>query len=512
MDRQTTPVEFAFSFIGSDSTRRQYSQRLKRFFDHIGIQGSSLEEQGRAFLAQAKSTKNNPDSEYWVEDTIMSYLDFHIKRFRKGGLASASLGSFYYPIRAFCDPYERELPNIGWKRLLKPVPAAKSYANDRAYQIEEIRKLVQHADRRTKVLVYVMCSSGIRVGGWEGLCWKHVEAKKNDKGEVIAAKLTVYNEDGDQYFTFITPEAYAALKEYMDYRASYGENITSKSPLIRDRFATKGKKSDGGSSSSGGGDDDNKAGNSRGGGLYGIATVAKALSVEGIRKALNRELRAQGLRGLLPEGETRHPVKQAHGFRKFFFSRAIGAGMIHDNVDYLIGHRSGNQASYFKPEVEGALLQDYLKAVDSLTINDNKTTLLQKEIAELKEKKQEENYIVLGKITQRDREVEELKRDVEALRMAFQASQVLIDYQEYQNNTLLDNDEMRGIIKEAREEARDEAKYINRLEEEAAEIVDPEMEVEFFVSKEEEAVAAAQKKKPLQQNSKSNSKVNKKSL
>ena len=136
-------------------------------------------------MVKAKSTKNTND-EYWVEDSIRSFLEFQIERFCKGELAAASIGSYYWPVKAFCEPYERELPSIGWKRLLKPLPAAKSYANDRAYQIEEIGKLVQHSDRRTKVLVYVLCSSGIRVSGWKGLCWKHVEAKKNDKGEVIA--------------------------------------------------------------------------------------------------------------------------------------------------------------------------------------------------------------------------------------------------------------------------------------------------------------------------------------
>jgi PAS domain-containing protein len=157
--------------------------------------------------------------------------------------------------------------------------------------------------------------------------------------------------------------------------------------------------------------------------------------------------------------------------------------MIHDNADYLMGHRAG---SYFKPEEEAALLRDYLVAVQSLTINDNKTALLQKEIAELKEKKQEENCIVLGKITERDKEVEELKRNVEALRTALQASQLLINFQEYQNNTLLHNDEMRDIIKNAREEAREEAKYSNRLEEEAAEIVEQEMKAEFSVAEDTE--------------------------
>lgn len=80
-----------------------------------------------------------------------------------------------------------------------------------------------------------MCSSGIRVGAWKWLNWKHVKAKRNEKGEVTAAKLTVYADEGDeQYYSFITPEAYNALKGWMDFWASHGEKIHDDSPLMRD--------------------------------------------------------------------------------------------------------------------------------------------------------------------------------------------------------------------------------------------------------------------------------------
>ena len=79
-------------------------------------------------------------------------------------------------------------------------------------------------------MVYTMVSSGIRLCAWDYLHWKHVIPIKttNEKGEVVivAAKLVVYsNEDRDEYYSFITPEAYNALKEWIDFRAGYGEKI-----------------------------------------------------------------------------------------------------------------------------------------------------------------------------------------------------------------------------------------------------------------------------------------------
>ena len=42
-----------------------------------------------------------------------------------------------------------------------------------------------------------------------------------ENNEIIVAKLIVYPGDNEEYFTFMSPEAYNALKKWMDYRASH---------------------------------------------------------------------------------------------------------------------------------------------------------------------------------------------------------------------------------------------------------------------------------------------------
>jgi hypothetical protein len=83
-----------------------------------------------------------------------------------------------------------------------------------------------------------MISGGFRLGAWDYLRWKHIKSIINEKGEVIAAKVLVYPGDYEEYYTFITPEAYNALTEWMDFRASYGEVITGETWLIRDLWQT----------------------------------------------------------------------------------------------------------------------------------------------------------------------------------------------------------------------------------------------------------------------------------
>jgi hypothetical protein len=55
-------------------------------------------------------------------------------------------------------------PIINWKRIIRGVPSGRKAANDRAPTLEEIRKLSEYPDRRIKPIVYIMASSGIRIG------------------------------------------------------------------------------------------------------------------------------------------------------------------------------------------------------------------------------------------------------------------------------------------------------------------------------------------------------------
>jgi hypothetical protein len=79
-----------------------------------------------------------------------------------------------------------------------------------------------------------MASSGIRVGAIQTLKVRSIKRLDGDIGIV-----TVYPESKDSvYATLVTPEFLASLDEYLKYRKSQGEKITSESWLIRDKFAT----------------------------------------------------------------------------------------------------------------------------------------------------------------------------------------------------------------------------------------------------------------------------------
>jgi hypothetical protein len=81
------------------------------------------------------------------------------------------------------------------------------WADDKAPTLEEIRKIVEYPDRRVKPIFYTKVSSGIRLGAWDYLKWGHITKLDG------AAKMHVYAGEEEEYFTFITSEAYNALEE-----------------------------------------------------------------------------------------------------------------------------------------------------------------------------------------------------------------------------------------------------------------------------------------------------------
>jgi hypothetical protein len=80
---------------------------------------------------------------------------------------------------------------VNWKLVTRGMPRGKHAANDRAPTIEEIKKLLEYPDRRIKPIVLMMISSGIQIGVFDYLKFKHIIPLKDEDGKIIAAKMIV---------------------------------------------------------------------------------------------------------------------------------------------------------------------------------------------------------------------------------------------------------------------------------------------------------------------------------
>ena len=328
---ESEPLGLFLYAMTSNATKENYKRKLGNFFVFLGLK-DTLSEQAKQFILLAKKNGN-----HWVTANVMKYLSYHKERVERGEIAEGTLRNYYKPIKLFLEMNDIE---ISWKKITRGLPKGRKHAADRAPTVAEIQKLVEYPDRRIKAIVFTMCSSGIRLGAWDYLKWSHIVPIKQDD-KIVAAKILVYAGDAEQYFSFISPEAYHELQKWMDFRKHAGEEITGESWLMRDLWNTEKF-------------------------ARGFLTIPKQLKSIGIKRLIERALKAQGIRGNLLPGQKRHEFQADHGMRKFFKTHSEQA-MKPINVEILMDHSTGILDSYYRPN-ENELLQDYLKAVPEITI------------------------------------------------------------------------------------------------------------------------------------------------
>jgi hypothetical protein len=327
---EASPLELFMYAMKSKATKERYQRRLKNFFDFLGY-GGDLTSQAKLFIVAANRNGKN-----WVFANLMKFLTFQKERVERGEITNATVRNYYKPLKLFLEMNDIEL---SWKKISKGVPRGRRHGTDRAPTVEEILKLVDYPDRRIKSIVFTMCSSGIRLGAWDYLRFGNLKPIERD-GKIVAAKIIVYAGDEEQYNSFVSLEAYQELKKWMDFRKESGESTSESSWLMRDLWNIEKH-------------------------ARGMVTLPKKLTSLGIKRLIERALKAQGIRKELPLGQKRHEFQADHGFRKFFKTRSEQI-MRPINVETLMGHSTGISDSYYKPN-EKELLDDYLKATDELT-------------------------------------------------------------------------------------------------------------------------------------------------
>ena len=261
-DDAADPLSNFLYALRAPETKRQYPRRLKVLLDYLGLDGD-LKDQAKAFLSKVRS---NPQ---WVQNSLIQFISAQKERVALGQISPGTITNYYKATKLFIE-MNTDTPIINWKRISRGLPRGRKAANDRAPTLEELRKLSEYPDRRIKPIIYVMASSGIRLGAWDYLQWKHVSPIKNDKNEIIAAKLQIYPGDPEEYFCFIVPVAYNSLLDWMNYRVKHGEKISDDSWLMRDLWQTTDIKY---------------------GAMFGVATYPKRLKSSGIKSLLERAIK-----------------------------------------------------------------------------------------------------------------------------------------------------------------------------------------------------------------------------
>lgn len=331
--------------VRSPLTRDYYLRRLRIFFNHINLLPDGTMEERCNFFAAAGVKDPN-----WVFNSIIKFLQFQKDRVQREEITGATLRNFVKSIKLFCEM--SDIP-IAWKKITRGLPKMRRHADDRAPTIEEIQKICEYPDRRIKGIVYTMASSGIRLGAWDYLRWGDIRPIRKE-GRTVAAKIIVYAGDDEEYFSFITPEAYYQLDKWMKYRIECGEKIDETSWVMRQLWNTK-----------------------EGHYHHGSVIQGAKLQSSGVKRLIEDSLWTQGIRKKSNLRRNRYEFQTDHGFRKWFKTRCELSGMKSINIETLMGHSIGISDSYYRA-TEDELLVDYIKAVGDLSIGSE--ILMKKEI------------------------------------------------------------------------------------------------------------------------------------
>jgi integrase len=361
------------SAVRSKYTLDPYERRLIAFLAVIGM---TCDE----FVQVAKT---NPTV---AEKMVIDFVLKEKLRLEQRSIAASTIGNKLKPIKLLLEM--NDVIGLNWKKIKRLLPSARRFALDRIPTMDELHKIIEHSDVRGKALTLVLCSSGIREGAIECLTVRNlkpvrIDTANTDIGRTLG-KLTVYEGDvGEEYVAFITPEAYEAVQSYLNWRREHGETITDNSPLFRDKF-----------------DPLVTAYLTYGGGK---PDEPKIMTGATIRTYYNRLFYECGFR---TSPKRRHEFT-VHGFRKWFKTRCENAGVKPIITELFMGHSVGISDSYYRP-TEKDLLEEYLKAVDALSISNENRLKMQVELLAASSKETEE--MINARMADKDRELQLLRQ------------------------------------------------------------------------------------------------------
>ena len=320
--------------IKTEATKRLYEIYLNDFLSHTTTTPNKL--------IKMKSKM--------IEELVSDYIVHLKRRVEADDLSPNSINTMVAPIQLFAEQNDIAL---NWRKLKRMFPRKVAPKNKLPYTTDDIRKMLgATTSLRNKALIHFEASSGVRVGGIE-LQLKHLVPIED------GCVIHVYPDDIEEYRTCLTPEAYRALKEYFEYRKLQGEKLNPESPVFIN--------------------------------FSGL----KAMSYDAEKSFMKQILRSAGLRKKGGRKYQRHEKSLNHAFRKRFETVSVMAEMHPKLIDYMMGHKVGQDRSYLTLS-DAQLYQKYKKIIPELTIDESlklKEDVKKKD--ELIKKKESEKDVII---------------------------------------------------------------------------------------------------------------------
>ena len=237
-------------------------------------------------------------------------------------------------VKAFLECNDIELR---WSKIKRLQPARVKKSGREAWLTSEITTMLTFAtELRTKTLIHLLASSGMRIGGFEDLKMRHVKQIEDCKS------ILVYEGTTEEYTTFLIPEASSMFDSYIQKREADGEKITTDSPVFRSAYQ------------------------------LGYAKV-KPSNTNALKELVRLLILKSGLRNNQIKTGKRYNKQADHGFRKRFNTiMKTTPNMNISLIEKMMGHSVTVVLDnvYLDPTVK-QLFNEFKKAIPELTIDDS---------------------------------------------------------------------------------------------------------------------------------------------
>ena len=235
-----------------------------------------------------------------------------------------TIPTYLNSIKSFLEINDVELP---WKKIKKFYPRKVKISGQSTYSTEDVKTMLKLSPKlRNIALLHFLASTGCRSGAIPSLNLNNVRDMPHG-----CQMVTIYEDDIEEYKTFLTPEANTALQHYLNQRRRSGEFLTGSSPLFTNLNGDR-------------------------------------CSYSSIQQVVNRAVIKGHLRGKTKNG--RFQTQICHGFRKRFNTIMKLNNDVNDNaIEKMMGHKNGLDGVYLQIKDE-QLFEEFYKGVPDLAITD----------------------------------------------------------------------------------------------------------------------------------------------
>ncbi len=288
----------------------------------------------------------------------------YLMEMKRGGLSYAYRSNAVSAIRHY---YEMNDILLNWKKISRFLGEVTLDYEIRGYTHEEITRLLSFSNVKHRALILTLASTGMRREALAQLKTSNIEYLE----QYQLYKIKIYRKTQSEQICFTTPEAAKEIQQYLKIRDSLR--------LDNSLFQYDNSVS--------------------------VSVVLRKLVIKA--KVGNVHHEAEGDR----HGQFRDSIPAAHGLRKFCITQMARAKVDTEVAKLLTGHSIGVRSRYLNYTDED-LLQEYSKAIDYLTINEENR--LRKKVEVLKAKR-DEIEMLKGQVQQKDDRLSVIEKQMQSL-------------------------------------------------------------------------------------------------